>query len=314
MIVPKGAIQDSLDQLKQSEVEFHLGGLEKRSKEIMDYLKYYQLDIEGIEYNYGFTRYVGEKIFVQSFKPASPKATVFLIHGYLDHTGTLKNVIHHLTKKQYHVISFDLPGHGLSSGTRASIDNFTIYYSVFQHLLGICHQVKGPVHLIAHSTGSSVAMEYLFRQDSIFSKIIFICPLVRCKPWHLSKMGYVLFNPFLKEMNRVFRQNSSDLDFQEFIKNDPLQNRKVALRWIGALIDWNKTLMDRSRVKDELLVIQGDKDSTVDWKYNLQFIKKRFTNSSISLIHGGNHQLLNEEKTILDRVFLTIDHYMEDQS
>jgi len=300
-----------LNRLRNSEVEFHIGGLEKRSQEIMDYLKYYQLEIEGIEYNYGFTRCVGEKIFVQSFKPASPKATVFLIHGYLDHTGTLKNLINHLITRKYHVVSFDLPGHGLSSGERASIEDFSMYQDVLRHILGFCNQVKGPFHLIAHSTGCSVAMEYLFHQDSIFKKVIFICPLIRSKSWHLSKLGYVLFSRFLNNINRVFRQNSSNPSFQELVRNDPLQNRKVALKWIGALIDWNKSLMDRPVVHNELLVIQGDKDSTVDWKYNLQFIRNLFPNSAILIINGGNHQLLNEEETILEKVLLKIENYIK---
>ncbi|MED5413144.1 MAG: alpha/beta fold hydrolase, partial [Pseudomonadota bacterium] len=55
------------------------------------------------------------------------KGTVFIIHGYFDHTGLYGHLIKHCLQKGLTVISFDLPGHGLSSGDPASIDSFNQY-------------------------------------------------------------------------------------------------------------------------------------------------------------------------------------------
>ena len=44
----------------------------------------------------------------------------------------------------------------------------------------------------------------------------------------------------------------------------------------------------------DLLVIQGDKDGTVDWKYNMELMGEKFPNATTKMIPGANHELFNE--------------------
>ena len=61
---------------------------------------------------------------------------------------------------------YDHPGHGLSSGARASIDDFSEYVSVLEDFLRIARvHLPGPYHLVAHSMGGAVTLDYLLTAD-----------------------------------------------------------------------------------------------------------------------------------------------------
>ena len=58
---------------------------------------------------------------------ANQKATMVIVHGYYDHVGLYRHLIEHYLTIGYSVLTFDLPGHGLSSGVAASIGSFDQY-------------------------------------------------------------------------------------------------------------------------------------------------------------------------------------------
>ena len=101
---------------------------------------------------------------------------------------------------------------------------------------------------------------------------------------------------FTRQLRRVFRNNSSDSKFLHFVKQDPLQYDKMPLNWLEALISWNESIKERIPSRVPVLILQGKKDTTVDWRYNVDFLLKKFLNTDIELIENGKHHLLNEEE------------------
>ncbi len=96
---------------------------------VIDYFKFYGLDLGGndVEHIFG-TFESGELTLVgHIYKPEKYKATVFAVHGYFDHCGQLNFLARHLLEAGYAVAVFDLSDHGLSSGQRGAIDDFTQY-------------------------------------------------------------------------------------------------------------------------------------------------------------------------------------------
>jgi alpha-beta hydrolase superfamily lysophospholipase len=276
-------------------------------EEINQYLSFYGIHIEGIQHNFEFLQYGEEKIFIQSFTPSNPIGSVLVVHGYLDHSGSMVNLINSLLNKQYLVITYDLQGHGLSSGARAEIIDFHDYVAVFHEVnQWVRRKTALPVHVVAHSTGGAIIVDYLLRKQGTFKKVILVSPLVRSYKWHLSKLGITLIFPFVKQLTRVFKRNSSDSAYLKFVKQDPLQHHKIPLVWFVALREWNKKVKNYKKSYEKILVIQGDVDRTVDWNYNLTFIQKKFPNCQVRLIHGGDHQLLNENPSLLDHTLFYI--------
>ncbi|MBN2301658.1 MAG: alpha/beta hydrolase [Lentisphaerae bacterium] len=289
-----------------------LDGNQAQTNELVDYLKYYKLTFaDTIRYSGTFQS--GEKtLAAHVFVPRNSRAVVFLLHGYYDHTGIQRNIIAHLLSENFTVVIYDQPGHGLSDGKRASIDNFDEYLMVFRDFVNIITcQLPGPYHVVAHSMGCSPVIEHLLNGNSdCIQRIVLIAPLIRSAAWHIAGIGNAAAGLFVDSVPRVFRKNSSDRDFLTFLKNDPLQTKHVPTKWICALRTWNKKIEAYSGSPRKMLVIQGTKDTTVAWRHNMQFISVKFPNAKIIFVEEGGHQLINESSAIRNRIFRMISGYL----
>ncbi len=283
---------------------------------VVDYFKCYGLDIENdfpdVEHVFGTFESDGYTLAGHIYKPAEYKGTVFVLHGYLNHCTQLKHLIRFLIESGFAVAAFDLPGHGLSTGKRAAIEDFSQYSQALTDFVDAANKhIEGPYHLIGFSTGGSAAIDCLFvNRGNDFDKVILVAPLVHCVGWGPSRAGSKIFGTFVKSVPRVDRNESSDRQYLEFVKTDPMQIRKVPLEWVSALHAWNDKIADLPSCPAKAKVIQGTKDTTVDWKFNVEFIREKFRNADVSLIEDGRHELLNESVDIRKKVFSEIGSYL----
>lgn len=253
------------------------------------------------------------EIFAQSFVPESNKGFVTIVHGYLDHSGALSKLIHCLLSEGYGIITFDLPGHGYSLGDRGDIKDFKDYsealHTVLLHFkhLGLAETQWA---VIGHSTGAAIVLDYINSGRSSFSKIIMVAPLVQPYLWSFSNFGVKIIGKKVKYLTRTFRKNSSDLDYLKFVKDDPLQFSKLPVNWLHSFTKWHNNLPNYPISKEQLHIIQGNKDTTVDWKYNIRFLLEKHPSSVCILIDKGNHQLLNERETIRETTFFHIKSFL----
>jgi len=283
---------------------------------VIDYFKFYGLDFDSndVEHVFGTFKSGDHTLVGHIYKPAEYKATVFVLHGYFDHCGQLNFLVKHLLEAGYAVVAFDLPGLGLSTGERGAIDDFAQYsQALIDFVDKVRPQLNGPYHFVGHSTGASAVIDHLLtNNDTIFGRVVLTAPLVHCAAWERSKIGYNEKIQFVKSVPRVFRKNSSDADFLDFVKNkDPLQTRTIPLKWVKALHGWNNKIADLPPCEKPVKIIQGTKDTTVDWRFNIKFLQEKFSNVEVRLIENANHELFNESVDIRKEVFLQISHYLE---
>ncbi|MBY0030289.1 alpha/beta hydrolase [Priestia aryabhattai] len=279
------------------------------------YSEFYNLPTENIMYRYGFESFVHERLFIQSFRPLPVKAHILLLHGYYDHAGVLSTVIRFLIQQGFHVLTFDLPGHGLSTGERGAISEFSLYTeSIREVVRRYLSSSSLPVYIVAHSTGAAAAVDYILNnpETSQIRKAVLVSPLVRPYRWNAITILIKPLKMFTRNLKRILRNNSSDAKFLRFVKNDPLQYDQVPLSWVEALIRWNELIKKGNPSSVPVLILQGKKDTTVDWRYNVGFLLKKFPNIEVELIENGKHHLLNEEELIRDKVFSSIHRYLTD--
>jgi len=97
-----------------------------------------------------------------------------------------------------------------------------------------------------------------------------------------------------------------------FVKyEDPLQAKKISLKWVGAVFRWDEKITDAKTSPRPTLTIQGTKDNIVAWKYNLKFIQSKFGNTQIKLVENCGHELFNESQEVRAMVFSQIKDYLE---
>ena len=283
---------------------------------VTKYFRYYGLEPanDSIEHIFGTFESDSRILAGHIFKPKEYKAVVFALHGYLNHSGQLRHLVRYLTEQNYAVAVFDLPGHGLSDGGRGDIDDFSQYTSALLDFADIVSvKLTGPHHVIGFSTGGSAVLDYLFcGNGNFFDKTVLVAPLVRCAGWEKSKIGFKLYDSFADSIPRLPRKNSSNKDFLEFNRSrDFLHLQKVPVKWVRALHDFNDRISDLQPAEKSLKIIQGSKDGTVDWKFNLEFLRKKFSDTDIVLIENGRHELFNESVDIRETVFSQIKSYLE---
>jgi alpha-beta hydrolase superfamily lysophospholipase len=281
---------------------------------IANYFDYYGINGSGARHFFGYFTSLSRRISAHVFIPHTPeKGTLFLLHGYLDHSGTLQPLIDAALSRGLAVAACDLPGHGLSSGERAAIDDFSEYVKTLEDFVALCSpRLPGPYFLAGHSTGCAIAFEYLqHKEETIFEKVVFLAPLVRNAHWHLSKLGIAVGRLFRKTIPRKQRDNSSDAQFLAFVRNDPLQGKRLSIKFLDALHAWEKRVRRYPPVTGSVLLIQGTGDAIVDWQYNLAFLRERIKGVTVELIDDAKHQLVNESETIRNRVFDTLFDYLD---
>jgi alpha-beta hydrolase superfamily lysophospholipase len=250
----------------------------------------------------------GYQIALQAWWPEQPRATLVLLHGYYDHSGLYRHVIEWALGMGFAVLSFDLPGHGLSSGTRASIGDFAEYQTVLQGVLAeaAALQLPQPWHLCGQSTGGAILIDYLLTgaPAADIGETILLAPLVRPRAWAWSQLSYRVMRHFVSEIPRRFSVNSSDADFIDFVHNhDPLQPRSLPTAWVGALSQWVPRIEAAPRSVRSPLIVQGEADMTVAWRHNLEVLQDKFAAPSILRLPEARHHLANELPALRQRYF-----------
>ncbi|GGF23624.1 alpha/beta hydrolase [Halobacillus andaensis] len=310
------SIEDVISRLTKLDHPLNFHQPVQMSNDIAAYLKFYGLDIKGVEFNLGKLEIDKTEIAVQIFTPEKSEATIFLLHGYLNHVGHLNKIIQHLTSHHYRVISYDLQGHGLSNGDRASVSSFADYVTTLEKLMEkVKAEMPDPFYVIGHSTGGAIILDYLLKHRTHpFDKVILLAPLVRSNHWYLTKIAYsfVQLIPFIKQVKRQIKKRAMSKEYVAFLKRDPLQPKAIPLSWLRALMEWNQTIHRYPPLATDLFVIQGNKDDTVEWTYNLPFIHKRFCNARTVLIDEGQHELINDDPATREIVLTKIVNFLDD--
>lgn len=247
------------------------------------------------------------------------RGTAILLHGYFDHVGLYGHLIRHCLELGLSVVIFDLPGHGLSSGSMASIDSFSRYTAALGECLALASDqgVNQPWYCIGQSTGGAILMDALQQGliDSTFNirEFILLAPLLRPFAWRQTRLLFALSRLFVKATARGFSDNSHDREFLDFLRqHDALQSRIIPTDWVEAMIAYQRRFA-LAPVSDQVLhVIQGSADRTVDWPWNLRHIQEKFPASKSYMVADARHHLVNESVPYRERVFSLITEIIGD--
>jgi alpha-beta hydrolase superfamily lysophospholipase len=280
------------------------------SAEAQVYQRFYGLDFSARNVRSGLGRFQvdGYEVVSQFWWPERAKATLFVFHGFYDHTGLYRHVIEWALDQGFAVIACDLPGHGLSSGERASIRDFAEYQDTLQGLFSEAHSLElpQPWHLCGQSTGGAIVIDHVLNAGASSpaqGQVILLAPLVRPRAWGWSKFSYYLLKPFVKAIARRFSENSNDPEFLPFLQADPLQPLRLPTAWVGALARWIKRVEAAPASLRRPLIVQGQADMTVDWEHNLEVLRGKFDRPQVLMLPEARHHLANEVPALRGEYF-----------
>ena len=273
-----------------------------------DYYGFYNLDftesVPGLIHTVGWLGSGEHRVVAQRFHHPDPVGTAVVCHGYYDHVGLYGYLIEFLLERRLTVVTFDQPGHGLSSGERATIGSFDEYVQALADVLTHSEPLlPRPWYIIGQSMGGAIAMEYLAQQpDHGFKEVVLLAPLIRPANWQLAKFVYLLAKYTIKERPRTITDNAENAEFLELMRRDPLAPMTLPVQWVTAMVNWMERFEAHPELPFEPLIVQGHADETVDWRYNMDVLRQK-TRARVLEIPGARHHLVNESDLIRQQIF-----------
>lgn len=311
--------QEDAIQLRQSLSPFEFNGPSNLNKIAQGYCEHYGLSFDQNSalqsHRMGLVRSGDFELVCQHYlvPVEQQRGTVFLVHGYFDHTGLYGHLIKHCLQQGFAVVAFDLPGHGLSSGEPASISSFNQYSDALLKVISEAEyqQVNKPWIAIGQSTGAAVIVNGVIENNfpiQDFEQIVFLAPLVYPRNWARTRILFAIMRWFVAGTKRNFPINSHDKEFLEFLRfSDELQSQRLPKDWVVAMIDYHRRLSRFSTIDLPISIIQGTDDTTVEWGRNIRQLETKFSGTKTYLVNGGRHHLVNESREFRDAIFSLID-------
>lgn len=233
--------------------------------------------------------------------------SVVLLHGLFGDLDNLKSLGREL-QHQYQVVYVDLRNHGDSPHTE--VMNFELMAADIAHLLASLK--LGPVHLVGHSLGGKVAMEFALRypQQTLSVVAADIAP-VGYDPKHhhiLDALNALDLGAITtrKDADQVLAQRIDTLGVRQFLlKNLRLEQGRASWRMnLPALTHNYPTLSDAvatGHYPGPILFIKGGNSDYLLAEHEAA-IRQRFSQVELKVIEGTGHWLHAEKPQIFNRL------------
>ena len=278
------------------------------------YLDYYGIDVDRSRYTFGSFESRGVTLSAQiSRAPAPSKGTVIIVHGYLDHTGSEKNIITHLAEEGYNVATYDQPGHGLSGGDPVSTWSFVTYRQAFDDFLDmVTETLPPPYHAVGHSMGGTVLADHMLiaAEDSPLERVILATPLIRDTiPRPVRRLG-IMLSPLIEYVPRIPASNSTDESLGTFVMADPLQYRCVSSHSARSFAMWLWHVRKAPPNDWEPLILNAADETVIDGEFTHKWLKRTFPKGR-HITFEGRHQLFNEVEPIRKKVLAAVSAELE---
>ena len=208
-------------------------------------------------------------IFYRTWIPDSdPQGMILLIHGLGEHSGRLKNIGLHFANQNWIVRSFDLIGHGQSSGLRGHSPNLDTLLNLIDHSVMDLQQRYAalPFILYGHSMGGNLVLNYLIRVKPTVEGAIITSPWIKVfrelPSWTMYLLRKIhLLWPTLTLSNQLdINQISRDPLEVKAYKTDPLNHNKISLSLGLAMSDAGKFLQKKHTSPVNILLMHGEED------------------------------------------------------
>ena len=149
-----------------------------------------------------------------------------------------------------------------------------------------------------------------------FERLVFLGPLIRPRRWRIGRLTLKLFGGLLNSIHRDMTSvNSHDTEFHFFLTHhDPLQSKRLAVRWAKALDQWIAYCAQAPKVDTPVLIVQGTGDRVVDWKRNVPELEALFTCHQLNYIEGAKHHLANEANPWRKAIYASVTQFFRQKT
>lgn len=245
----------------------------------------------------------GIKIFMRSWRPASPaRAVVVICHGVNSHGGQYLWTAEQFVSRGLAVYAVDLRGRGRSDGSRFYVDDISEYVSDVAAVIRLA-KAREPglrVFLLGHSAGGVVSCTYALDNQSELAGLIcesfaFKVPAPDFALAIIKGLSYVAPRlPVLKLKNKDF---SRDPKAVQALNDDPFTANEVQpAKTVAALVRADERLAKEfPRITLPVFILHGTMDkATVPSGSRFFYETAGSKDKTLQMYEGHFHDLLND--------------------
>lgn len=264
----------------------------------------------------------GIEFLARVWEPDSrPKAIVALIHGLGEHSGRYEHVAKALTDAGYILASFDLRGHGKSTGVRG---HFPSLDAVMQDIRGFFVFLSQrypdlPQFMYGHSLGGLLTLTYALKKKPKLNGVIATSSGLR-SPLSEQKVKLLLVNVLGSLLPTTLLPSgletagiSQDQAVLDRYNSDPLNHDRVSLGFGKvALNATNYAWSHAAEFSLPLLLMHGTGDRITYSHGSADFAKlvaKNNPDVTLKLWDGMYHELHNE--SVKEQVFKLLVDWLD---
>lgn len=263
--------------------------------------------------NFEFTRtaFDGIKLYYQGWEAEKkPKGVICLVHGLGEHSGRYTHWGEMLNQAGYHLLSYDLRGHGKSGGKRGHVSSFLDYVRDTGALLGeAVKKYPGmPLFMYGHSLGGIITVEYVLRRKPKLNGVVVSALSIRTSLQEqkakimLSKILGSIIPKSTISSGLVPSTISRDPEVVRRYVDDPLVHHQVSLGWGKSALQ-TITWIDQHASEWTLpvLFMHGEKDELGYAEGSREYASKIKADCTLKIWPGMYHEVHNEPEK--DEVF-----------
>ena len=234
----------------------------------------------------------------------SPRASVVIVHGYMEHSARYEHLAGRLNEEDLSVYAFDLRGHGRSGGVRGPILGFSQYLEdldLFLHSR-VPSGEDTPTFLLGHSLGGLIVTNYVLHHRARLRGVVLSSPFfgssgkIPASKIAMGRVMSVLFPTFSSPTGLRPEWLSHDPDVGRAYQQDPLVFDRATARWFTETTATIKDTRKNARsFALPCLLLQAGADRIADPKLPKQ-IFDQFSSTQKDYIEypGLSHVIFNE--------------------
>lgn len=253
--------------------------------------------------SFDFTSKCGEKLTAIKMVPKTPVAAIVLIHGMGEHAARYAHWAERFKNHGIAWYSFDLPGHGRSTGKRGHFRSMPWIMNIIREFeTTVKKEVKAaPMILYGHSMGGNLVLNYLLRNTHQFKLGIVTSPWIRLvhppspAMIQLADLMHLIYPGFTQSSGLKAEDMSSQHEECSLYEKDPLNHKKISANSFHLIHHGGKFIEKNiHQLSIPVLLTHSDKDPLTLYSATESLQKGNSELIQFLRFEKGKHELHND--------------------
>ncbi len=247
------------------------------------------------------------------------RAVVCLVHGIGEHSGRYEEAAEVLAAAGISFYTFDLRGHGKSSGKRGHTPSYARLFDNIDRVIATARAAEGEscrVFVWGHSMGGNIALNHVLLRTPLISGVIVTSPYLRLEREPrgfeilIARFMNAVAPSYTRETSLDVRSLSRDPAVVEAYRADPLTHGFISARWfVSARKAAHYALAHAAELRYPLLLMHGSADGITSVAGSREFADSLGGRCAYREFVGAYHELHND--VVKDEAYREIVSFIE---